>query len=103
MNEILEFTIEQNMKINQHKSKLIVLNMTKNWQFSHEMGFMNEQILECVREAKILGIVISDNLKWLQNTKFITKKAMSRLWFLRQMKNLGPSNNVIFDVYYTSK
>ena len=64
------------------------------------MGFEGQECLEYVRKSKILGINVTDNLKWSENTKYIVDKAMSRLWILRRMKNLGLDNNVIIDVYF---
>ena len=55
--------------------------------------------MDYVREAKILVILVSDDLKWAENTDYITSKALARLWTLRRLKNLGISNDVIFDVY----
>ena len=77
----------------------MVFNMTKNWQFPPEMGFEGHNNLECVRKAKILGITISDDLRWNYNSKYIVDKAMGRVWILRRMKNLGLTNDVIYDVY----
>ena len=73
--------------------------MTNNWQFPPEMGFQVQENLECVRKAKVLGLIVTDDLKWYENTQYITSKAMSRIWTLRRMKNLGLSNDIIFDVY----
>ena len=99
LDEIFTFTQEQNMKINQGKTKLMLFNLTKNWQFPPEMGFEEGEKLECVRQSKILGLVISDDLKWYQNTKYITERALSKIWTIRRLKNLGLTNDFIFDVY----
>ena len=50
-----------------------------------------------VKQMKLLGVIITDNLKWYENTTYITKKAFSRLWVLRRLKNMGASKAV--DVY----
>ena len=63
------------------------------------MGFEDEKNLECVRQSKILGLVITDDLKWYQNTKYITERALSKIWTIRRLKNLGLTNDFIFDVY----
>ena len=77
----------------------MIFNPSKNYQFPPEMGFERGNNLEYVRNAKILGVIVTDNLKWSENIKYITNKAMSRIWTLRRMKNLGLENDVIFDVY----
>ena len=87
------------MKINQEKTKIMVFNMTKKWQFPPEIGFQNQKFLEITKQSKILGVIISNDLKWSQNTQFIVEKALRRIWTLRRMKKLGLSNEVIFYVY----
>ena len=99
LSEISEFTNLHKLKVNETKSKLMVFNPSKNYQFPLEIGFNHSKLLEVVSSAKILGVIVSNDLKWSLNTEYITKKALSRLWTLRRMKNLGLSNEVIFDVY----
>merc|ERR1711954_136892 len=41
----------------------------------------------------------SQDLKWFQNTSYICKKARSRLWILRRMKNMELGEFQLFDVY----
>ena len=99
LQEIKDFTDDQKMKVNENKTKLMTFNLTRNFQFPIEIGFKDSTNLEVVSSSRILGVIISNNLKWDQNTEFITRKAMSRLWTLRRMKNLGLPNNIIFEVY----
>ena len=49
---------------------------------------------------KLLGVIITDNLKWYENTASITKKAFSRMWILRRLKNMGASRATLKDIYY---
>ena len=87
------------MKINQEKTKIMVFNPSRKLQFPPEMGFPGQDNLEYVRKFKILGLMVTDNLKWSENTQYITEKSMTRLWILRRMNNLGLDNKVIIDVY----
>ena len=48
---------------------------------------------------KLLGVIITEDLKWHQNTDHITTKAYSRLWTLRRLKSMGASREVLVDVY----
>ena len=57
------------------------------------------QILEVVDEYKLVGVMISSNLKWDENTDYITKKAYSRLWMLRRLKNLGLKKTSLLQVF----
>ena len=60
-------------------------------------GFENN--LQVVEKSKLLGIIISNDLKWQENTKYICKKAYKRMWALRRMKVLDVDPLVMLDVY----
>ena len=55
--------------------------------------------LNVVEEFKLLGTVISTDLKWASNSRNLVVKAMKRLWMLRRLKNLGASSENLLDVY----
>ena len=50
-------------------------------------------------QMKLLGVVITEDLKWHENTAQITTKAYSRLWILRRLTSMGASREVLIDVY----
>ena len=49
---------------------------------------------------KLLGVIITDDLRWHKNTEFLVKKASSRLWVIRRLKKLGVSKEKLVDIYY---
>ena len=57
--------------------------------------------LEVVEEYKLLGVMISSNLKWETNTSYTTKRAFSRLWMLRRLKNLGLNTPSLIKIFTT--
>ena len=48
---------------------------------------------------KLLGIIISSDLKWDSNTKYLCKKAYKKIWVLRRLKALNVDQSFILDVY----
>ena len=44
-------------------------------------------------------MIISDDLKWGQNTSYICKKAMAKIWTLRRLRNLDLEAAHMFDTY----
>ena len=52
---------------------------------------------------KVLGVIISNTLKWKENTDFITSKARAKIWTIRRMDNLGFDDQFILDVYKKNK
>ena len=51
-----------------------------------------------VTSAKLLGMIISHDLKWNMHTSELSRKCSSRLYFLRQLKRSGvaPSKLLLF-------
>ena len=45
--------------------------------------------------------MITSDLKWDANTEHITKKAYSRLWMLRRLKNLGLKTESLLQIFIT--
>ena len=98
LKELEEYAITNEMKINQNKTKLMLFNPCKIYDFQPELSIDGVRI-EVVKEMKLLGIIISDDLKWHSNTAHITKKAYSRLWVLRRLKKMGASRQTLVDVF----
>ena len=63
---------------------------------------MNGAIIEHVKKAKILGLVITDDLKWNDHVNKITIKAARRLYLLRQLKKSGLDINDLKCFYMAS-
>ena len=71
------------MKLNPKKCKNMIFNFTNNYQFVTAINVNNHEI-ETVKEAKLLGTVITDDLKWARNTEEIVKSANLRLRILHE-------------------
>jgi hypothetical protein len=57
---------------------------------------INGKIVERVTSVKLLGLTISNNLKWNRHISHICKKVAPRLYFLRQLKRAKlPTNDLI--------
>ena len=81
LNKIEHFTIKNRMNINEKKSKIMIFNMSKKYDFPPELLFQNEELLEYLKESKLLGIKLDTSLKWYSNTAEIYKKSISRIFF----------------------
>ena len=71
------------MKLNEKKTQNIIFNFTKDHQFSAEIRLKNEN-LEVIDKTKLLGAIITSDLKWHENTKFIVKKANRKMIMLHK-------------------
>ena len=74
LERIQKWTENQKMILNQKKTKVMIFNFTEKYQFTTRLK-LNDDNLEVVRQAKLLGVIISDNLKWDENTSYLVKKS----------------------------
>ena len=72
LNRLHEYAIENEIKINIKKSKVMLFNSATTRDFSPEILIENET-LEVVEEMKLLGVKITTDMKWHRNTEHITK------------------------------
>ena len=77
------------MKINSTKTKPMLFNFLNNYQFSTRLK-LNNETLETVCESKLLGTVLSSDLKWAKNTKTIVKRSYGRMELIRKISGLEP-------------
>ena len=71
------------MKLNEKKTKNMIFNFTKKFQFTTDLK-VNDKNIEIVKEAKLLGTYITDDLKWDKNTSEIVKKGFRRMQILNK-------------------
>ena len=98
LDKISDWTRNQKMLINENKSKIMIFNFSKNHQFSTRLK-LEGQILETVSETKLLGTIVTNDLKWKKNTSFIVKKANKRLELLRKISNFGADLEDMKNIY----
>lgn len=99
LDRIENFTTINQMKINPEKSKVMIFNKSRKYDFPPELSFQDGKILECLEDTKLLGVHLSANLRWNSNTSVICGKAMSKMWLLRRLKKFHLDHEVILDYY----
>ena len=50
---------------------------------------------------RLLGLVVTNDLKWKANTVSIISKAYSRMWMVKRLKNRGANISDLVDIYIT--
>ena len=76
------------MKINETKTKTMIFNYSKKYQFTTELKIEDEPI-EVIDQTRLLGTIITSDLKWDANCKNIIKKANARMALLRKVSKFG--------------
>ena len=57
----------------------MIFNFTQKYQFSTRLAIEGD-VLETVTDTKLLGTVISNDLRWDKNTESIVKKKLTEEW-----------------------
>ena len=94
-----DFTHKNKMKINNSKTKVMKFTRSTGYDFPLEVSFSDNTHLEQVKDTKLLGIIISDSLKWDMNTEYICKRAKCKLFLLRNMMRRGLNISELLDAY----
>ena len=100
MKDVSKYALENEMKLNKDKTKVMLFNSARQSDFMPIIE-VDGQNIEVVEDFKLLGVMISSDLKWQANTEYITKKAYSRLWMIRRLKNLGLNISSLVKVFTT--
>ena len=92
------FSTERQMKVNSGKSAVMKICKSRSKAFPTEIK-MEDTFLEVKKEMKILGVILTPNLKWYSNTEHICKKAYKNMWVLRRMTKLGLDSFTLVDYF----
>ena len=88
LKQLCRWTDKFKMKLNEEKSKGMIFNFSKKSQFSTRLE-MNDTILETVKQTKLLGLIVSENLSWRENTDNIVRKGNTRLTIIRTLSKFA--------------
>ena len=88
LRKISDWTDNHLMKLNPAKSKYMIVNFTDNYQFNTRLS-LDQNVLQQVKETRLLGVVFRDDLTWKSNTELIVKQAYKRMILLHRLYEFG--------------
>ena len=91
---------KQNMQLNADKCKELIIDFKRNKHFFSPLTVHGYE-LSVVNSAKILGVTISNVLKWNAHVTESIKKCNKRLYFLILQKRAGVCRKDIVNFYCT--
>ena len=94
------WTDQNLMALNVKKTKSMVFNFSKNYQFTTDILLKNEKI-EIVQQAKLLGLILTSDLKWDENTNYLVKDANKRMIMLKAAAKFTSDKQVLKQIYYS--
>ena len=98
LDKIQHWTEEKMMALNKSKTKFMVINFTKKFQFNTRItldGIPLEEVTEC----KLLGVTINNQLTWHQNTESMIKKANTRMLILHKLYEFNLPADEMVNIY----
>ena len=88
-NDFYSFSEEPRMKLNPIKCREMIVNFMTNHNFIINPVSIGGNTIERVLVYKLLGVYISNGLKWTHHVDYVIKKANNRLYSLRVLKQCG--------------
>ena len=76
----------------------MIFNFTEKYQFTTRLKLKNENV-DVINNTRLLGTILSDDLRWDQNTSNIVKKANARMELLRRVASFGTPVEDLKTVY----
>ena len=100
LNIINNWTKKKKMKLNEKKTKNMIFNFTKKFQFTTNLS-VNDKEIEVVDETKLLGTYLTSDLKWNKNTSELIKKAYKRMPLLSRAAAYTSNSQDLKRIYLT--
>ena len=98
INKISQWTEERKMKLNHKKSSLMCFNFTNKYQFTTRIN-MEGQTLPILDKTRLLGVVITNDLKWSENTRDLVKRGNCRMEIMRKLVPFHPPTEDMKTIY----
>ena len=97
VDELVRQSEADGFQLNESKCKELRISFSRSGS-SVDHITINDKQIEVVSSAKLLGVVVSDNLRWNAHVESICKKAATRLYFLKQLKRakVPPKDMLLF-------
>ncbi|XP_049329271.1 uncharacterized protein LOC125791563 [Astyanax mexicanus] len=87
-----------NLCINVKKTKEMIVDFRRS-QHAHLPLHIGGSAMEVVDSYRYLGVPLSSNLTWSNNTSTLVRKAHQRLYFLRRLRRAGLGSAVLTSFY----
>ena len=72
--KMMQYCEENQMRINTDKTKVVLFNTARKYDFMPQLTIDGTSLLEVVEEFRLLGLVLKSNLSWQANTDQMCQK-----------------------------
>ena len=71
LDQLVNYCKEHQMKLNSQKTKVILFNNARNYDFMPRCSIGEDEALEVVEEIRLLGVMVTSDLKWNAHCDYI--------------------------------
>ena len=100
MDRISQWTRENQMKLNESKSKIMIFNRSRNYQFATRVE-TNNTLMETLNETRLLGTILTSDLSWHKNSESLTCKGYQRMIILRKLYEFNVPQGDLVQIFCT--
>ena len=98
VNQLTTWCGDNNLTLNVEKTKEIVVDFRRTHS-QHQPLTIDGTVVERVQSTKFLGVHITEDLSWNNNTTALSKKAQQRLFFLRRLRKTKAPTPIMCSFY----
>ena len=98
LDKICKWTSNNKMVLNRKKSKAMIFNFTRDHQFTSRTTMENVNI-DVIKQTKLLGVMVCDNLSWDSNTAYLVKRANARMRLLHKLVEFCIPQSDLINIY----
>ena len=97
-NYINDWSRDNDMCLNRTKTKEMIICFKKDYVPPPNI-IIDDEVIEQVNTFKLLGVIITSDLKWSSHVDYITKKVSQRIYNLIVLRRAGLSKRDLFIIY----
>ena len=80
--------MENKLKLNPKKTKVILFNKSRRYDFPPQLFLSTGGPLEVVSDIKLVGVVLSNDHRWKKNTDYIMPENHKKVVDIEKIKQL---------------
>ena len=98
LKKISEWTSENKMALNKKKCQAMIFNFTRDYQFTSRT-MIEDETVGLIKETKLLGVIVNDQLTWESNTHYLTTRANARMRLLHKLVSFSVPRDDLLNIY----
>jgi hypothetical protein len=98
LSAINTWTMKNKMILNQKKTKNMIFNFSRKYPFATRLE-ANGETIEVIEKTKLLGTIITTDLKWDENTALLVKQGNARMQLLKKVASFTKNRQDLKEIY----